>query len=81
MKKAKTILEHAAKQVVNDSEITKRVNRVLAQIYYLEVMQSPVSSRFNGVLQKLMRIVEDDPTYAKEYRKTLDQALGFRVYL
>lgn len=81
MKKAKTILEHAAKQVVNDSEITKRVNRVLAQIYYLEVMQSPVSSRFNGVLQKLRYIIEKDPTYAKEYRKTLNQALGFRVYL
>lgn len=81
MDKGKALLEKGAELVSKDLELSKRVNRVLAQIYFLDVMRSPVSARVNGTLYKLKRIVEDDPTYAKEYRKTLDQALGLRTYL
>lgn len=69
------ILDDAQQQVVGDDEITKRVKRLSAQVYYLKIRRSPVKSRLDGTLDAFKQIVGSDEALIGESNYKLDDML------
>lgn len=70
--KALPMLEKAYKAVQKDTVLRKRVNRVLAQVYYLYTCRHPEDARKDGTYQKLKTILKEDPTRITEGKNDLD---------
>lgn len=67
-----TLLEKALFSVKNDSTKTRRLNRVLAQLYYLKSQRSKHESIIDGTVRKLKTIVLQDPTFLNERKQTIE---------
>lgn len=79
--KSRLIVDRALGKVRGNREMTKRVNRVAAQIYYLQVTHSYLTSKADGTYDKLKNIIDSDPTYFMEYHKNMEAALKELGYI
>lgn len=68
-------LEMALAHVEGDAEMTRRVNRVIAQLYALKVCRNYAKSRVDGTYDKLKRILDADKTFFRENGYDLDRFL------
>lgn len=73
-------IEKALKKCSNDKITTKRVKRVLAQMYFVYVCRHYAKSMVNGRYNSLKKIIEDDPTIVKENNFSLDKYLKASGY-
>lgn len=80
-KQSRQLTDHALYLVKDDSIMEKRVNRVAALVYYLQVMNDPLSSKVNGTLKKLEDIERVDPTYFREHHQTLHDTMKHWGYI
>jgi hypothetical protein len=69
------VLQQAAKASLQDKEQQKRVQRLLAQLYYLKLRRSPVKSMTDGTKQALVDILHNDSTTVSERPRDIDMLL------
>ena len=62
------ILADAVKAVEGDEELTRRVDRVKAQILYLKVMRHKEESKKDGSYKELRRIVDEERIRVREFQ-------------
>lgn len=74
------VLEDAQDAVEGDEVMEKRVNRVLAQAYYLYVSRHTKLAKFTWTYYKLMNILKKDPTIIKEGGGDFDEHLKRQCY-
>ena len=62
------ILADAVKAVAGDEELTRRADRVKAQILYLKVMRHKEDSKKDGSYEELRRIVDENNIRLREWQ-------------
>ena len=58
-----------------DDETRKRVNRLMAQIYYLQIKRQTARSLTNGTVYKLRDVLKKDSTLIGEHKGSIDKLL------
>ena len=81
MTRAMQLADDAVAAAGKDTVLLQRVNRVVAQALFLQVMHHPVTAPADGTLERLRTILSDDPTYLMEHRQTLDDLLRHWTYI
>lgn len=78
--KAEPILQQALRQCEGDPVLQRRVNRLLAQVYFMQVASYGKDYAKSDAYNKLQRILKDDPTTLSEMyvdHNEILQKLGF----
>ncbi len=57
----------------SDEEMLKRTNRLVAQVYYLQLRRQTPRSFTNGTAQKLLDIIHEDSTIVRESNGDIDR--------
>lgn len=68
-------IEKTLEKCSNDTIISKRVKRVLAQMYFVYVCRNYAASMVNGRYRALKEILEEDPAIIRENNYDLDRYL------